>query len=78
MLNKKNYCSEMRKFSIQRSKQNNEMINAKEVSRHTYCDEFDNTVNDDIQRVDVAVVVVTRTKKCVQLARLKKLFTNTN
>ena len=66
VLNKKNGCSETRKFSIQRNKQNNEMINAKESTRRTYCDEFDNTVNDDIQWVDVAVVVVTITKKSVQ------------
>ena len=65
-LNKKNGYSATRNFSIKRNKQTNENIKAKEVSRHTYCDEFDNTVNDDIQRVDVAVVVVTRTKKCVQ------------
>ena len=49
MLNKKNGCSETRKFSIQRNEQNNEMINAKEFTRRTYCDKFDNTVNDDIQ-----------------------------
>ena len=55
-----------RKFSIQRNKQNNEMTKAKEFTRRTYCDKFDNTVNDDIQWVDVAIVVVTRTKNCVQ------------
>ena len=67
-LNKKNGCSATRNFSIKRNKQTNENIKAKEVSRHTYCDEFDNTVNDDIQWADVAVVVVvvTITKKCVQ------------
>ena len=48
-LNKKNRWSEMWNFSIKHDKQNNRMIKAKEVSRHTYCDEFDNTVNDDIQ-----------------------------
>ena len=65
-LNKKNGCSAMRNFLIKRNKQTNENIKAKEVSRHTYCVEFDNTVNDDIQWADVAVVVMTITKKCVQ------------
>ena len=48
-LNKKNGCSETRKFSMQRNKRNNEIIKAKEFSRLTYCDESDNTGNDDIQ-----------------------------
>ena len=49
LLNKKNKCSEPRNFSIKHNKQNNRMIKAKEVSRRTYCDEFDKTVNDDIE-----------------------------
>ena len=67
-LKKKNGCSETRKFSIKRNKQNNEMIKAKEDSRQTYCDKFDKTVNDDIQWDDVAVVVVTRTKNAYSAA----------
>ena len=38
------------------------MIREKEVSRRTYCVEFDNTVNDDIKGDDVALVVVMTTK----------------
>ena len=49
MLNKKNSCSVPRTFSIKHNKQNNRMINEKECSRRTYYDEFDNTVNDDIE-----------------------------
>ena len=49
VLNKKNGCSAPRNFSIKHNKQNNRVINEKEVSRRTYYDEFDNTVNDDIQ-----------------------------
>ena len=49
VLNKKNGCSVPRNFSINHIKQNNRMINEKEVSRCTYYDEFDNTVNDDIE-----------------------------
>ena len=49
VLNKKNGCSAPQNFSIKHNQQNNRMIKAKEVSRRTYCDEFDNTVNDDIQ-----------------------------
>ena len=49
VLNKKNGCSELRKCSITHNKQNNRMIKAKELSRRTYCGEFDNTVNDDIE-----------------------------
>ena len=49
VLNKINGCSELRKFSITHNKQNNRMIKAKEVSRRTFYNEFDNTVNDDIQ-----------------------------
>ena len=49
VLNQKNGCNEPRNFSIKHNKQNNRMIKAKEVSRRTYCDEFDNTVNDDIE-----------------------------
>ena len=48
-LYKRNRCTETRNFSIQHNKQNNEMFKEKEVSRLTYCDEFDNTVNEDIQ-----------------------------
>ena len=62
MLKKKNGYSDPRNFSIKHNKQNNRMIKAKEVSRRTYCDEFDNTVNDDIEWDDVAIVVVV-TKK---------------
>ena len=49
VLNKKNGCSAPRNFSIKHNQQNNTMIKAKEVLRRTYCDEFENTVNDDIQ-----------------------------
>ena len=49
VLNKKNGCNVPQKNSIKHNKQNNRMIKAKEVSRRTYYDEFDNTVNDDIQ-----------------------------
>ena len=49
VLNKKNGCSVPRTFSIKHNKQKNRMINEKECSRCTYCDEFDNTDNDDIQ-----------------------------
>ena len=42
------------------------MINEKEISRRTYYDEFDNTVNDDIEWDDVALVVVMTTKNYVQ------------
>ena len=49
VLNKKNGCSVPRNFSINHNKQNNRMIKAKEVSRRTFYNEFDNTVNDDIQ-----------------------------
>ena len=37
------------------------MIKVKEVIRHTYCGEFNNTVNDDIQWDVVAIVVVKTT-----------------
>ena len=49
MLKKKNGYSKPRNFSIKHKKQNNRMIKEKGVSRRTYCDEFDNTVNDDIE-----------------------------
>ena len=49
VLHKENGYSDPRNFSIKHNKQNNRMIKAKEVSRRTYCDEFDNTVNDDIE-----------------------------
>ena len=49
VLNKKNGCSEPRNFSIKHNKQNNIIIKGKEVSQCTYYDEFDNTVNDDIE-----------------------------
>ena len=49
VLNKKNGCSVPRNFSIKHNKQNNRMIKEKGVSRRTYYDEFDNTVNDDIE-----------------------------
>jgi len=49
VLNKKNRCDEPRNFLIKHNKQNNIMIKSKEVSRRTYCDEFDNTVNNKIE-----------------------------
>ena len=49
VLNKKKRCSESHDLSIKHNKQNNRMIKVKEVIRHTYCDEFDNTVNGDIR-----------------------------
>ena len=49
VLTKKNGCNVPRTFSIKHSQQKNRMINEKECSRRTYYDEFDNTVNDDIQ-----------------------------
>ena len=65
MSNKKNGCSESHDLSIKHNNQNNRRIKVKEVMRHTYCDEFDNTVNDDIQLDVVAAVFVTTTKnKC--------------
>ena len=42
------------------------MIKAKEYSRRTYCDEFDNTVNDDNQKDDVVLLLAMTTKKYVQ------------
>ena len=62
VLNKKNGCSVPRNFPIKHHKQNNRMINEKKVSRRTYYDEFDNTVNDDIEWDDVALVVAVTTK----------------
>ena len=49
VLNKKNGYSEPRNFAIKHNKQNTRMIKEKEVSRRTYYDKFDNTVNDDIE-----------------------------
>ena len=74
VLNKKNGYSAPRNYSIKHNKQNNRMIKAKEVSRRTYCDEFDNTVNDDIQWADVAVVVVTITKNACSAAENTKII----
>ena len=65
MLNKKNGCSESHDLSIKHNNKTNRRIKIKEVMRHTYCDEFDNTVNDDIQwDVVAAVVVKTTTNTC--------------
>ena len=49
VLNKKNGYSVPRIFSIKHNKQNDKMIDEKEVSRRAYYDEFDNTVNGDIE-----------------------------
>ena len=49
VLNKKYGCSESLELPIKHNKQNNIMIKEKEFKRHTYCVEFGNTVNDDIQ-----------------------------
>ena len=49
VLNNKNRCSGSHNLSIKHNKHNKRMINVKEVIRHTYCDEFDNTINNDIQ-----------------------------
>ena len=49
VLNKKNGCSVPQNFSIKHNKQKNRMMKEKEVSWRTYYDEFDNTVNDDIE-----------------------------
>ena len=48
-LNKKNGFSESLELSIKHNKQNNRMIKENEFKRRTYCEEFGNTVNDDIQ-----------------------------
>ena len=48
-LNKKNGCSETLNFSTQRNKKNNRRKKVEKVERFTYCEEFDNTGNDDIQ-----------------------------
>ena len=49
VLHKKNGCSVPRNFPIKYNKQNNRMIKEKGVLRRTYYDEFDNTINDDIE-----------------------------
>ena len=49
VLNKKDRRSESHNLSIKHNKHNNRMIKVKEVMRHTYCDEFDNTITEDIQ-----------------------------
>ena len=49
MLNKKNGWNESHDLSIKRNNNTNRRIKVKVVMRHTYCDEFDNIVNDDIQ-----------------------------
>ena len=49
MLNKKNEYSESHDLSIKHNIKTNRRIKVKEVMRHTYCDKFDNTVNDDIE-----------------------------
>ena len=49
MLNKKNGCSESHELLIKHNNKTNRRIKVKEFMLHTYCDEFDNTVNDDIQ-----------------------------
>ena len=56
MLNKKNGYSESHDLSTKHNNKTNRKIKVKEVMRHTYYDEFDNTVNNDIQWdvVDIA------------------------
>ena len=65
MLNKKNGRSESHDLSIKHNNKINRRIKVKEVTRLTYCDEFDNTVNNSIQR-DVVAIVVTNACSTVQ------------
>ena len=55
MFNKKNGRNESHDLSIEFNNQTNIRINVKEVMQHTYCDEFNNTVNDDMQWYIVVV-----------------------
>ena len=62
MWNKKNRYSKLYDLLIKHNIYTNRRIKVKEVMCHTYCDEFDNIVNDDIQWDVVTVDVVKITK----------------